>query len=79
MPFIDFPFTPTSPAPGARHRTMEEAFEVAAEDGTRSILDIMSVAEVPDFCVAAPLPREILDDLYDGALEDVAWNAHRLE
>ena len=35
--------------------TPEEAMEMAAEDGTRSILDIMQVSNAPDFCCAAPL------------------------
>ena len=33
----------------------EEALEIMDEDGTASILDIMRVAERPDFCAAAPL------------------------
>ncbi len=43
---------PTSP---------EEALEMATEEGTRSILDITRVSEVPDFCCAAPLTSEELD------------------
>lgn len=40
--------------------TPEEALEFAAEDGTRSILDIMQVSDEPDFCCAAPLsPAEL--------------------
>lgn len=35
--------------------TPEEAVEMAEEDGTRSILDIMQVSDTPDFCCAAPL------------------------
>jgi hypothetical protein len=34
--------------------TPEEAFEMAEEDGTQSILDIALVATAPDFCCAAP-------------------------
>lgn len=40
--------------------TPEEALEMAEEDGTRSILDIMQVSDEPDFCCAAPLsPAEL--------------------
>src|SRR5262249_32758189 len=62
--FPNSPVGPRSPAPGAEHDSIEDAFEDAAEDGTRSILDIQRVAEEPDFCVAAPLPQETLEDLY---------------
>ena len=64
MPFISFPITPSSPAPGARHQTIEDAFDDADADGTRSILDISSIDDEPDFGVAAPLPPEVLEDLY---------------
>jgi hypothetical protein len=64
MPFPDFPPGPDSPAPGAEHNTIEEALEDAAEDGSRSILDIQSIGEEPDFCVAAPLNEEVLQDLF---------------
>ena len=40
--------------------TPEEALEFAAEDGTRSILDISQIADSPDFCCAAPLSDEEL-------------------
>lgn len=40
--------------------TPEEALEMAAEDGTRSILDISRISETPDYCVTAPLsPAEL--------------------
>ena len=35
IPFLDFPIGPRSPAPGAQHTTMAEAFEEADADGTR--------------------------------------------
>lgn len=65
-PFPDSPPGPHSPAPGAGHATMEEAMKEAFEygDGTRSILDLMTVGEEPDFCVAARLPDEELLRLY---------------
>lgn len=66
IPFLShlFPIGPDSPAPGAQHDSIEEAMEEAAEDGTRSILDIFGVAEEPDFFVAAPLDGGTLHDLY---------------
>lgn len=64
MPFIDFPITAASPAPGAQHATIEDAFADADADGTRSILDITSVGDEPDFGVACPLSPEVLTHLY---------------
>ena len=60
QPFPRFPIHPDSPAPGAKHESIYEAVEEAAEDGTRSILDIESVSDWPDFGVASPLPDEAL-------------------
>lgn len=65
QPFPRFPIRPDSPAPGAEHYSIGAAREAAAEDGTRSILDIESIAEDPDFCVAAPLPEEALEEYFD--------------
>ena len=64
QPFLRFPLHPNSAAPGAQHESIDEAREDAAEDGTRSILDIEAVAEEPDFCVAAPLPKEALEQYF---------------
>lgn len=64
MPFIDFPITPSSPAPGAQHPTIADAMDDSDADGTRSILDISSIAEDPDFGVACPLPPDVLQSLY---------------
>jgi hypothetical protein len=64
MPFIEFPITDQSPAPGAQHSSPDEAMADAEEDGTRSILDIMYVAEIPGFCTAAPLDEDRLLALY---------------
>jgi hypothetical protein len=61
QPFLDFPIRPDSPAPGAKHDSIYEAIEDAAEDGTRSILDIESVSDWPDFGVASPLSEEDLE------------------
>jgi hypothetical protein len=64
MPFPPFPVGPHSPAPGPRHASIEDARQDASADGTRSILDLDHVADVPDFCAAAPLPDDVLLDLY---------------
>jgi hypothetical protein len=64
MPFINFPITPRSPAPGARHRTIDDALAASDADGTRSILDISTIGDEPDFGVASPLPVEMLESLY---------------
>jgi hypothetical protein len=63
-PFLHFPVDPTEPGPGAAHDSIDEAQEDAAEDGTRSILDIHAVADEPDFFVAAPLEPSVLQSLY---------------
>lgn len=64
MPFISLPITPSSPAPGSRHRTIQDALDASDADGARSILDINSIADKPDFGVAAPLSKEVLESLY---------------
>lgn len=62
--FPEFPPGPHSPSPGAQHATIEEVMEDAAEDGTRSILDLDHVSDSPDFCAVAPLPDDVLENLY---------------
>lgn len=44
--------------------TIEEAFENMDADGTASILDIERIADEPDFCVVAPLPKDELVRLF---------------
>ena len=44
--------------------TMEEALENMDADGTGSILDILQVADEPDFCSITPLPRDELVRLF---------------
>ncbi|QDU25429.1 hypothetical protein ETAA8_04970 [Anatilimnocola aggregata] len=65
--FPDYPVTANSPAPGAGHDSIDAAREDAAEDGTRSILDMDHVAEEPEFCAVSPLPGEHLEELYGTA------------
>jgi hypothetical protein len=60
QPFPRFPIRADSPAPGAKHESIYEAIEDAAEDGTRSILDIETVSDWPDFNVASPFSEEDL-------------------
>jgi hypothetical protein len=62
--FPAFPVTPESPAPGARHDSIEEAIEDADADGTRSILDMERVSEEADYGAVAPMPRETLLELF---------------
>ena len=62
--FPEFPVGPQSPAPGAQHDSIEEALEDSDADGTRSILDMERVGEVPDYGVVAPLPKEELMNLF---------------
>lgn len=62
--FPVFPVTERSPAPGAQHGSIEEAFEESDADGTRSILDMERVADESDFQVVAPLARETLLELF---------------
>ena len=40
--------------------TPQEALEMAAEDGTGSILDISQISPEPEYCCASPLNREDL-------------------
>src|SRR5689334_10690583 len=62
--FPEFPPDTNSPAPGAQHASIEEAFMEASEDGTRSILDLDHVSDIPDFCAVAPLSEDVLQALY---------------
>jgi hypothetical protein len=64
MPFIDFPITPSSPAPGPRHRSIPEAVAAAGADGTRSILDIAAVSGSRGYGVAYRLPPEALVPMF---------------
>ena len=50
--------------PGAKHRSIDEAINDAAADGTRSILDISRVADRSDFGVAAPVPADQLKEWF---------------
>jgi len=59
---FDFPPSDASPAPGAQHSSIEEAMDAGEESGTRSILDIMRIADEPDYAAACPLaPGELME------------------
>jgi hypothetical protein len=44
--------------------TPEEALEMADEDGTASILDIMTVSDEPELCTASPFSKQELEEVY---------------
>ena len=50
--------------PAQQHSSIEEAMEDAAEDGTRSILDLDHVSDFPEYFAIAPLDDKVLLDLY---------------
>jgi hypothetical protein len=60
MPFPPFPVTPDTPSLGPGHDSIAEAQDDAAEEGTRSILDLDRVADEPDFGAVAPLTEETM-------------------
>jgi hypothetical protein len=62
--FPEFPIGAKSPAPGAKHATIEAALEDSDADGTRSILDLDHVADEPDFGAVTPLDELGLQDLF---------------
>jgi hypothetical protein len=64
MPFPPSGAGPNAPCPGAQHASIEEAFEDADADGTRSILDLDHIAEEPEFGAVTPLGEEALGQLY---------------
>ena len=62
-----FPIGADSPAPGPQHGTIRDAIRAAGEEGTRSILDLERIAPRADYSAAAPLPEQILIELYGTA------------
>jgi hypothetical protein len=66
IPFLEFSEPEFSKQkPGKQHRSIDEAIEASAEEGTRSILDIAKVGKRPDYGIAGPLPSARLTELYD--------------
>ena len=78
LPFIKFPITDNSYSPGAKHSSIDEALEASEADGTRSILDISEVSNIPYtealdlsnqggvdlYCMTFPLSNDELIDLF---------------
>jgi hypothetical protein len=64
IPFPNFPIGPRSPSPGAQHASIEDAFEDADADGTRSILDLNRISEEPDYGAVTPIADETLLELF---------------
>ncbi|MBE9046417.1 hypothetical protein IQ255_18735 [Pleurocapsales cyanobacterium LEGE 10410] len=78
MPFIEFPITDDSSSPGANHGSIDEALEASEADGTRSILDISEVSNLPYeealdrstqgevdlYCTTFPFSKAELIDLF---------------
>lgn len=62
-PFPRFPVD-LNHAPGCRHSSIDDAREDSDADGTRSILDVSSIGEEPDYDVVAPLDDDNLIDLF---------------
>jgi hypothetical protein len=60
----EFPVTPASASPGAKHSSIQEALDAADADGTRSILDMERVGQEPDYGVVAPMPSHRLMELF---------------
>jgi hypothetical protein len=60
----EFPITKSTKSPGAKHASIEQAMEDAAENGTASILDMNAVSLEDDYCVARILPDEELIKLF---------------
>ena len=64
VPFPSFPISSNSPAPGPQHSSPEEALASTEADGTRSILDVLTISDTPQLCAATPLDSQILMSLY---------------
>jgi hypothetical protein len=62
--FPKFPVDDRFPSLGVQHESIEEAMAAAAEEGTRSILDIESVDDEPDFGIAGSLEDDALDEFF---------------
>jgi hypothetical protein len=58
------PIGPDAPAPGPQHPTIRAALRASGANGTRSILDLDRVAAMPQLGAVAPLPDDVLLELY---------------
>ncbi len=70
MDFPPFPVTSGSPAPGAGHRSIQAAFEDADADGTRSIIDLITVVDEPYDPDSADQPSQKVFPVADEVLEE---------
>lgn len=81
--FPEFPISASSPSPGAQHDSIEDARAEAAEEGTRSILDLDRVSDEPEICAVSPLEEALLEEHYGSVKptremveEDLAFLEH---
>ena len=58
--WLHLPIRPDSPAPGAKHRSIEEALS-ASGTGTQSILDMQFVSNTPQLLAVSPIEEEDLN------------------
>jgi hypothetical protein len=64
FPFPSDAAAANSPPPGAQHKSIGHALEAAGADGTRSILDLDHVSEIPEFNAVAPLSSDELERIF---------------
>lgn len=62
QPFPRFPVDPAD-APGCGHATVEAARAAAGASGARSILDMLRIANKPDYGAVTPLDQDELEEL----------------
>ncbi|CAN5520989.1 hypothetical protein BH10PLA1_BH10PLA1_14000 [soil metagenome] len=65
---IRFPITSKSPAPGPKHKSIQDVLSKMSEEGTRSILDILKISDKPAICTACKLEDEVITRVYGTAL-----------
>jgi hypothetical protein len=58
--FKHMPIGPTSPAPGARHASIQDAVNASDATGSRSILDMQSVSDEPKLFAVCPMATATL-------------------
>jgi hypothetical protein len=68
-PAEDFPKFPVdlAHAPGCQHDSIDDAREDSDADGTRSILDVSRLSDVPDYDAVAPLDADELMEFFGTA------------
>jgi hypothetical protein len=63
-PVLPFPQDDPTATPGKAHPNIKAALKAAGADGTKSILDISTIADKPDYCVAAPFAPNDLEKIF---------------